>query len=262
MATLGGNSVTQAIHSLTVSPPLRWQTATIDRIVPQTPRVSSFFFRLSEPFVHKAGQHVDVRLTAPDGYRAQRGYSIASAPESGPEVIELCIEALKGGEVSSFFHGVAAPGDEIELRGPLGGHFIWTEPMRGPVLLIAGGSGVVPLMAMARHRAAIGSRVPMALLYSARVWDEVIFREELLDLHGAQNGFDLVLTLTRDAEARDGVRARRIDSAMVLEAIDQFPEPPRLVYLCGSNAFVAAAAGASIAAGLPAESIRTERYGG
>jgi len=247
---------------LTPTTPLLWQTATLERVVPQTARVSSFFFRLSQPFRHVAGQHVDVRLTAPDGYVAQRGYSIGSGPESEPGVIELCIEELEGGEVSPFFHEVAKPGDEIELRGPLGGHFIWTEPMGGPVLLIAGGSGVVPLMAMARHRAALGSQVPMALLYSARVWDELIFREELLQLHGARNGFDLVLTLTRDAEKREGARGRRIDSAMVMEAIDQFPEPPKLVYLCGSNAFVAAASDAVIAAGIAETAIRTERYGG
>ena len=157
--------------------PLRWQTATIEKIVPQTPRVRSFFFKLSEPFITKAGQHVDVRLTAPDGYQARRGYSIASAPESGPEHIELCIEELDGGEVSPFFHMVAEAGDDIELRGPIGGHFVWTKDDPGPVLLIGGGSGIVPLMAMARHRAASGSRTPMAMLYSSRTWDEIIFRD-------------------------------------------------------------------------------------
>jgi ferredoxin-NADP reductase len=243
-------------------PVLRWQKVSIDKIVPQTPRVRSFFLKLSEPFTTKAGQHVDIRLTAPDGYQARRGYSMAQAPESGPDHIELCIEELEGGEVSPFFHMVAAEGDEIELRGPLGGHFVWTTNDPGPVLLIGGGSGVVPLMAMARHRAASGSRIPMAMLYSARDWDEVIFRDELLALHGKRDGFDCVFTLTRDVERRDGVHARRIDSAMVMETIMRLPSSPALVYVCGSNAFVETASAAVIAAGVSASAIRTERYGG
>ncbi len=241
---------------------LRWQKASIEKIVSQTPRVRSFFLKLSEPFTTKAGQHVDIRLTAPDGYQARRGYSIASAPESGPHHVELCIEELESGEVSPFFHMVAAVGDEIELRGPLGGHFIWKADDPGPVLLIGGGSGIVPLMAMARHRAASGSKVPMAMLYSARIWDELIFREELLALHGRRDGFHCVFTLTRDVEARDGFQTRRIDSAMVAETIMKLPSPPALVYVCGSNAFVEAASGAVIEAGVAAEAIRTERYGG
>ncbi|RUW71226.1 FAD-binding oxidoreductase, partial [Mesorhizobium sp. M1E.F.Ca.ET.063.01.1.1] len=128
-----------------------WQTATISRIEKRTPRVTSFWFQPSRPFTHLAGQHVDVRLTAPDGYQARRSYSIASAPEAGAG-IELAIERLDDGEVSPFFHDVAAVGDEIELRGPLGGHFIWEASDGGPVLLVGGGSGVVPLMAMVRHR--------------------------------------------------------------------------------------------------------------
>lgn len=242
--------------------PLHWQQATIEEIVPRTPRTRSFFLKLSEPFMYEAGQHVDVRLTAPDGYQARRGYSIASAPESGPEHIELCIEELEGGEVSPFFHMVAEPGDTIELRGPLGGHFIWNAEEGGPVLLIGGGSGVVPLMSMARHRTASDRLVPMALLFSARTWDDVIFRDELLDMHGRRDGFDLVLTLTREEEAQEGVHTRRIDTGMVLQAIDQFRGLPKRVYLCGSNAFVDAAANASIEAGIPADRIRTERYGG
>lgn len=212
--------------------------------------------------MYEAGQHVDVRLTAPDGYQARRGYSIASAPEMGPDRIELCIEELEGGEVSPFFHMVAEPGDTIELRGPLGGHFIWSAEEGGPILLIGGGSGVVPLMSMARHRRDACSHVPMALLFSVRTWEDVIFRDELLEMHGKRDGFDLVLTLTRDVEARDGVHVRRINSAMVMQAIDQFPALPKRVYLCGSNAFVDAAANASIEAGIPASAIRTERYGG
>ena len=246
--------------------PLRWQKATIARIAPQAPRVRSFFLKLSEPFAYKAGQHVDVRLTAPDGYQARRGYSIASAPDngtgSGTSEIELCIEELEGGEVSPFFHEIAAVGDEIELRGPLGGHFIWTVEDGRPVLLIGGGSGIVPLMSIARHRAAMGSDTPMAMLYSTRTWNDVIFRDELLALHGKRDGFDFVLTLTRDVEKRDGFHARRVDSAMIMEAVEKLPAPPARIYICGSNAFVDAASDAAIAAGAKPETIRTERYGG
>jgi ferredoxin-NADP reductase len=241
---------------------LRWQTARIEKIVPQTSRVRSFFLKLSEPFTTKAGQHVDIRLTAPDGYQARRGYSMAQAPESGPELIELCIEELEGGEVSPFFHMVAEAGDDIELRGPIGGHFVWSKDDPGPVLLIGGGSGVVPLMAMARHRAASGSKTPMAMLYSARSWSEVIFRDELLTLHGKRDGFDCVFTLTRDVEKRDGFHARRIDSVMVMETIVKLPRLPARVYVCGSNAFVETASSAAIEAGVAADAIRTERYGG
>ncbi|CAN7272856.1 ferredoxin reductase [Mesorhizobium sp. LjNodule214] len=237
-----------------------WQTAKITRIEKRTPRVTSFFFRLSRPFVHQAGQHVDVRLTAPDGYQARRSYSIASAPESGG-TIELAIERLEDGEVSPFFHEVAAVGDEIELRGPLGGHFIWSDSDGGPIILVGGGSGVVPLMAMVRHRTARKSSVPVALVFSARIWDEVIFRDELIGLDDRRDGFELVLTLTREAARRPEDYSRRIDAQMMMQSLTRLPEPPRLAFVCGSNAFVSAAAQALIDADVPAGLIRTERYG-
>ena len=143
---------------------LRWQQAKITAIVPQTPRIKSFYFELARPFAFRAGQHVDVRLTAPDGYQAERSYSIASAPEMQSR-LELAIERLDDGEVSPFFHDVAAVGDDIELRGPIGGHFVWEVADGGPLLLLGGGSGVVPLMSMIRHRASQNSRVPTLLLY-------------------------------------------------------------------------------------------------
>ncbi|WP_136616430.1 MULTISPECIES: FAD-binding oxidoreductase [Mesorhizobium] len=237
-----------------------WQMAKIVRIEKRTPRVTSFFFQPSRPFAYRAGQHVDVRLTAPDGYQARRSYSIASAPESGG-VIELAIEKLDDGEVSPFFHEVAAIGDEIELRGPLGGHFVWPEDENGPLVLVGGGSGVVPLMSMVRHRAAQNSSVPVVLVFSARVWDEVIFRDELITLDDRQHGFDLVLTLTREAARRPADYSRRVDVAMMAQAMVRLPEPPGLAFVCGSNAFVSAAAQALIDAGVAAENIRTERYG-
>ncbi len=235
-----------------------WQTATITRIEKRTPRVTSFWFQLSRSFVHLAGQHVDIRLTAPDGYQARRSYSIASAPEAG---VELAIERLDDGEVSPFFHDVAAVGDEIELRGPLGGHFIWEADDGGPILLVGGGSGVVPLMAMVRHRTLQKSATPIALVFSARIWDEVIFRDELIGLDDRRDGFDLVLTLTREQARRPSDYSRRIDTRMMAQAIERLPKPPRLAYICGSNAFVSAAAEALIDAGVAAGLIRTERYG-
>jgi ferredoxin-NADP reductase len=240
--------------------PARWQPTVITAVSALTERVKSFRFRPSQPFSHRAGQHVDVRLTAPDGYRAQRSYSIASAPEAGDE-IELAIERLENGEVSPFFHEVAAVGDEIEMKGPLGGHFVWSAGEPGPVVLIGGGSGVVPLASMARHRAASGSKVPAALLYSSRIWDEVIFRDELLGLDARGDGFDLTLTLTREPARRDKDFSRRIDPAMISAVLGKLPDRPALAYVCGANAFVTAAADALIAAGVRAERIKTERYG-
>ncbi|MCF6121427.1 FAD-binding oxidoreductase [Mesorhizobium muleiense] len=237
-----------------------WQTVTIARIEKRTPRVTSFFLQPSRPFGYRAGQHVDVRLTAPDGYQARRSYSIASAPEAG-ETIELAIERLDDGEVSPFFHDIAAVGDEVELRGPLGGHFVWSDSDGGPLLLVGGGSGVVPLMAMIRHRAARRSAVPVALVFSARAWDEVIFRDELIDLHDRRDGFDLVLALTREPARRPADYSRRVDAAMMEQSMLRLPAPPRFAFVCGSNAFVSAAAQALIDAGVPASLIRTERYG-
>lgn len=237
-----------------------WQTATITGIEKRTPRVTSFFFQLSRPFAYRAGQHVDVRLTAPDGYQARRSYSIASAPEAGA-TIELAIEKLDDGEVSPFFHEVAAVGDEVELRGPLGGHFVWSDSEGGPILLVGGGSGVVPLMAMVRHRVARKSAVPVALVFSVRVWEAVIFRDELIGLDDRGDGFDLVLTLTREASRRPADYSRRVDAAMMMQSMARLPEAPKLAFVCGSNAFVSAAAQALIDAGVPAGLIRTERYG-
>ena len=246
--------------SAETSPQSPWQTASITRIEKRTPRVTSFWFRPSRPFTHLAGQHVDIRLTAPDGYQARRSYSIASAPEAGAG-IELAIERLDDGEVSPFFHDVAAVGDEIELRGPLGGHFIWQESDGGPILLVGGGSGVVPLMAMVRHRTLRKSAEPVALVFSARIWDEVIFRDELIGLDDRRDGFDLVLTLTREPAMRPSDYSRRVDARMMAQAVERLPKAPRLAFVCGSNAFVSAAAQALIDAGVEASLIRTERYG-
>jgi ferredoxin-NADP reductase len=239
----------------------RWQRATITRIRACTAGIRSYFFSLPEPLSFHAGQHVDVRLTAPDGYRARRSYSIASAPET-TETIELVVERLDDGEVSPFFHDVAAVGDVIELRGPIGGHFIWSTTEGGPLMLVGSGSGVVPLMSMIRHRAAQSSTVPALLLFSAKSWDDVIFRDELLALDAANNGFNLVLALTRDGIRRPGDYSRRVDAAMIRDVLARAASHPRYVFVCGSNPFVESASQGLIDAGVAAGLIRTERYGG
>jgi ferredoxin-NADP reductase len=246
---------------LATDAPIRWQEAKIVEIVPRTPRIKSFLFAPSRPFAFRAGQHVDVRLTAPDGYSTERSYSIASAPEAGQN-FELAIDRLDDGEVSPFFHDVAAVGDVIELRGPIGGYFVWSVEDGGPLLLLGGGSGLVPLMAMIRHRAARADATPTLLVVSARRSEELLYRDELLALDTKRDGFSLAIALTREPAFRAHDYSRRIDAKMVSECLTKLPAPPRQVFVCGSNPFVEAAAGAALDAGLPAEIIRTERYGG
>jgi ferredoxin-NADP reductase len=240
---------------------LRWQRARITQILARTADIRSYFLSLPEPMPFRAGQHVDIRLTAPDGYQARRSYSIASPPETGG-AIELVVERLDKGEVSPFFHEVAVVGDVIELRGPIGGHFIWSTPSGGPLILVGSGSGVVPLMSMIRHRAAQRSTVPTLLLFSAKTWDDVIFRDELLAMSAANDGFELILTLTRDGVHRAGDYSRRVDAAMMRDVLARTASHPRYVFVCGSNPFVESASQGLIDAGVAAGLIRTERYGG
>jgi ferredoxin-NADP reductase len=237
-----------------------WRSCAIVEIAARTPTIKSFFLHVTEPFDYRAGQHVDVRLTAPDGYRAMRSYSIASAP-SGSQVIELAIERLTDGEVSPFFHDVAQVGDTIELRGPLGRHFIWPGPTDKPVLFIGAGSGVVPLMSMIRHRRASAEPVPVALLLSSRTWGDVLFRDELLELESSLPDFALAITLTREPATRGTDFSRRIDAPMVTEVAARLPASPGWVFVCGSNPFVEIAADAALGLRLKAGAIKTERYG-
>jgi ferredoxin-NADP reductase len=238
---------------------LAWTEAKIVRIEHATPRVLSVL--LEAPIgPYLAGQHVDVRLTAEDGYQAQRSYSIASAP--GAPLLELAIERLQDGEVSSYFDEIAEVGDAIELRGPIGGHFIWRAENPNPVLLVGGGSGVAPLMSMVRHRAAAARGTPMLLVYSARTWEDVIFRDELLALEARGDGFSLVLATTRGPAQRPGDFSRRIDADAVFEILARWKRPPRDVFVCGSNAFVEAAVKALVAQSAMSASIKTERFGG
>ena len=209
--------------------PLNWQIAAVTAIKPEAASVKTLTLALPDWLPHRAGQHYDLRLTAPDGYQAQRSYSIASPPERAGE-IELTVERLEDGEVSSYLHDVLIVGDQIELRGPIGGYFVWEATMDGPLLLVAGGSGVVPLMAMLRHRAAAGSSVPTRLLYSSRTPADVIYREELEALHAAQNGLEIVHTFTRAQPPGWRGYARRIDMPMLREVMQPIGPAP-LAYI-------------------------------
>jgi len=242
-----------------VTSALEWQLATVTAIHPETAKVKSFTFSLPRWSPHRAGQHYDIRLTADDGYRAQRSYSIASAPERAGE-IDLTVELVEGGEVSAFMHEVVVPGDRIELRGPIGGYFVWEAAMGGPLLLVAGGSGVVPLMSMLRHRAAMGSTAPARLLYSSRTYEDVIYRSELDTLAARGDSFELFHTLTRSQPAGWSGFARRIDTRMLGE-VSRLYGAKALTFICGPTALVESAANGLLELGLKSERIKTERFG-
>jgi ferredoxin-NADP reductase len=231
---------------------LTWQVAGVVELLDETPRVRSIVLDPPDWQGHLAGQHVDVRLTAEDGYQAQRSYSIASAPED--EHLVLTVERLDDGEVSPYLVDDLRPGDELELRGPIGGYFVWDVETGGPLLLVAGGSGVVPFRSMLRHRAAAGSSVPARLVYSSRSLDEVIYREELEGLA------DVRLTLTREQPEDWTGYARRIDAELLAE-VAWPPEERPLVFVCGPTAFVEVAAESLVALGHDAARIKTERFG-
>jgi len=239
--------------------PLTWQIATVDEIRPETAEVKTFTLRLPAWRAHRAGQHYDVRLTAEDGYRAQRSYSIASPP-TRTGVVDLTIERIADGEVSPYFHDVLVAGDQVEVRGPIGGYFVWEPALGGPLLLIAGGSGVVPLMAMLRERAAAGADTPTALLASWRTIDDVIYRAELEALGAAGDGLLVVHTLTRAQPSGWTGYARRIDGPMLAEVRTPLGSDP-LVYICGPTLLVEAAANGLVEGGVPAARVRTERFG-
>jgi ferredoxin-NADP reductase len=229
-----------------------WLAATVSGVVQETPRVHTLELDVPDWPGHRAGQHLDVRLTAEDGYQAQRSYSIASAPGDG---VALTVERLEDGEVSPYLVDEAREGDQVEVRGPIGGYFVWDGDEPEPVFLVAGGSGVVPLMAMARHRAQTGSETPMRLVYSSRTWEDVIYRDELETL-----GLEVVHTLTREQPAGWTGYSRRIDTELLGEVAWPASQSPR-VYVCGSTRFVDAAADGLLELGYAASWIRTERFG-
>ena len=236
-----------------------WQLATVGSVRDETPTVRSFTLDLPGWSGHRPGQHIDLRLTAEDGYSVERSYSIASEPERAGEV-DITVERIEGGEVSPFLHQVVVSGDRLEVRGPIGGYFVWEAALGGPLLLVAGGSGVVPLMAMARHRARSGTSVPARLLFSSRTFDEIIYRDELDELAAAGDGFKVLHTLTRQQPPAWTGFARRIDEAMLAEALEPLGAATR-AYACGPTALVEVVANALVRLGLPPDRIRTERFG-
>ncbi len=237
---------------------LQWMTATVREVIDETPRVRTLVLDIPDWPGHKAGQHVDVRLTSDDGYQAQRSYSIASAPDA-PHVM-LTVERLPDGEVSSYLAGDLRAGDQFELRGPIGGYFVWTSALAGPVFLVGGGSGVVPLMAMLRHRATAKSAVPATLLYSSRSEADIIYRDELMHLAGQGDGFTLAHTLTREQPAGWNGLKRRIDRDM-LQTVGFAADMQPRIFICGPTPLVEAAARDLRDLGHPPSLIKTERFG-
>ena len=236
-------------------PRVVWQTATVREIIQETERARTLVLDVPEWPGHRAGQHVDVRLTAPDGYQAQRSYSIASAPEVG--AVELTIELVENGEVSPYLLEVVEVGDQLELRGPIGGYFTWSADQGGPLLLVAGGSGLVPLMAMLRHRAARRSDAPASLLVSTRAPADLLYREELASLEPREN-LRVERTYTREPPPGWTGWARRVDGEMLAEF---GATPGAHTFVCGPTPFVEAVATALVDLGHDPESVHAERFG-
>jgi ferredoxin-NADP reductase len=246
--------------------PIAWRLATVVEIVSETPRARTLVLDVPDWPGHRAGQHVDLRLTAEDGYQAQRSYSIASPPED--ERVKLTVERLDDGEVSPYLTDELRVGDQLELRGPIGGHFVWDVTIGGPLLLVGGGSGIAPLMAMLRHRAAaLGiadadarHHIPARLLYSSRRWDEVIYRDELARLVEDDPTLEVTLTLTRESPQDWTGFRRRIDRMMLAEVAWPPAERPH-VFVCGGTLLVEAVAAALVELGYEPARVKTERFG-
>jgi ferredoxin-NADP reductase len=242
-------------------PRLEWRVATVTSVRDETPHAKTIVLDVPEWRGHRAGQHVDVRLVAEDGYEAQRSYSIASPPESTS--IELTVERIENAEVSPYLCDVLRAGDGLELRGPIGGYFVWSTMHQAPLLLIAGGSGIVPLMSMLRHRARSGpdvhSRTPVRLLYSARSLDDVIYKQEL-DTIATAPDTRVALALTRSAPSDWSGYRRRIDRAM-LEEIAWPAADGAHAFVCGPTPLVESVASLLVELGYAAEHVKTERFG-
>jgi ferredoxin-NADP reductase len=247
---------------------LTWQVATVTAVREETPTARTIVLDVPGWPGHQAGQHVDLRLTAADGYSAQRSYSIASPPPptaagemTGPEppVLELTVQRLDDGEVSSYLTGDLEPGDLIELRGPIGGWFVWDPADPGPVLLVAGGSGIVPLMSMIRARSGTGSRAPFRLIYSVRAPDAVLYASELAERARTDDGLDVTYVYTRSTPPGWPVRPGRINAGLLTAGR---PGPAGLaVFVCGPTSFVETAANLLVDAGQDPGTIKTERFG-
>ena len=237
---------------------LNWRLGEVVELIDETQRVRSIVLDVPDWPGHRAGQHVDVRLTAEDGYQAQRSYSIASAPEDSH--VTLTVERLSDGEVSTYLVDELRPGDTLELRGPIGGYFTWDAEMGGPLLLVAGGSGIVPLMAMIRHRASSSSPAAARLLYSSRTWEEIIYRDELERLAGQPDGPEVIHTLTRAHPPGWKGYTRRVDGQMLAETVWSPAKRPA-TYICGPTSLVENVSHALVLLGHEAKRIKTERFG-
>jgi ferredoxin-NADP reductase len=238
---------------------LSWQLGEVLATKAETARSKSIRLALPNWMGHRAGQHVDVRLTAEDGYQAERSYSIASPPEEAPTVT-ITVERLDGGEISPYLTEELRIGDKLELRGPIGGYFVWEVQMGGPLLLVAGGSGIMPLMAMLRHRAAAGSTVSTRLLYSSRSLEDVIYRDELDQLMKSSTMLEVVQTLTRTQPPGWTGYSRRINTQMLREVAWPVEQHP-LAFICGPTQFVETAAASLVELGHEPARIKTERFG-
>ena len=243
----------------TPPPRIAWRTATVVDLRHETKTACTVMLDVPGWPGHLAGQHVDVRLTAEDGYKAERSYSIASPPEAAQ--LALTIERLEDGEVSPYLSEQLRVGDPLELRGPIGGYFVWNATLGGPLMLVAGGSGIVPLMAMLRHRAAGHSdAVPARLLYSSRTWDDVIYRDEIASLAASDAKLRVAHTLTRGTPSGWSGYARRVDTSMLSEFAWSPVERPH-IFVCGPTPMVEAVANALVDLGHQPAMIKTERFG-
>jgi ferredoxin-NADP reductase len=251
-------SPSRAVAGAAARAPLIWRMATVVELVDETPHARTLVLDVPGWPGHAAGQHLDIRLTAEDGYVAERSYSIASAPEDAR--VALTVERIDDGEVSPYLAGELVVGDQFEVRGPVGGHFTWRAVDGGPLLLVGGGSGLVPLMAMLRHRSAVGSRADTRLLVSAREVSALLYREELERLGAAGDGLSITSTLTRGVPSPWEGFTRRVDAAM-LEAVGPAAALRPRVFVCGPTPFVEAVADALVGLGHAAGLVHTERFG-
>lgn len=238
---------------------LDWQVATVTGLSSETKRVKTITLLLPTWPHHRPGQHVDIRLTADDGYQAERSYSIASAPTDEP-LIELTVERVTDGEISEFLHDVLAIGDRFEVRGPIGGYFVWDAAAADPLLLIGGGSGIVPLMAIIRHRARVSSGAPCTLLYSSRTPEDVIYAAELAALAARDDGLRVIHTFTRAQPTGWTGYARRIDRQMIGDVLGTTGRMAQ-AFVCGPTPMVETAAEALVGLGLSPGQVKTERFG-
>lgn len=236
---------------------LTWLPAEVVAVVDETASTRTLVLSVPDWIGHRAGQHLDVRLTAEDGYQAERSYSIASPPGEPPAIT---VERIEDGEVSPYLVDELEPGDRFEVRGPIGGYFVWEAGQGGPLLLLAGGSGIVPLMAIVRHRAAVAAALPARLLYSSRSLEDVIYRAELDELAAADRGLEVIHTLTRAQPSGWAGYARRVDTELLRETAFPAAERP-LAFVCGPTSFVETAASALVELGYEPGRVKTERFG-